>query len=136
MLYEAKILRASSDIRVLEKQVADGVTDGNGRTGILYLDRKEIEPYSLIEKVGAGAGTYGASFLFRSASGSVVRDWYEIRGCPDSTPYRGFSDKRGETVYLTSERRCEVTIRIGHQYSPHPEDNSKPAGPPPVVYQQ
>ncbi|MFK0379059.1 hypothetical protein [Pandoraea sp. NPDC090278] len=125
MLGTAKILRADGDVRVLSRQVAEGVTDGKGHTGTLYLDREELDALSLVEKVGTGA--YGTVFLLRSALGPAIRDWYEIQTCPGSVPYRGFSDQQGSTAYVTSDKPCKARLRVGHQYEPNSAQDSASA---------
>lgn len=129
-LTTARIISASRDTRVLTDQLAEGTTDAQGRTGALYLDREEPEQPSLVEKVGSGA--YGTAFVLRSRLGPVVRDWYEIRSCPGSAPYRGFSDRQGSTVYLTSDKPCKATLRVGRDYNPHPDDDFTPPGGRPI----
>lgn len=112
------IVRAAHSITVIDDRIAQGVTDGAGRTGTVYLDAPDKGDHTLLAR--RGNGKYGSYFalVFAAGPGMALRDWYEIRGCTPSDVYRGFSNKQGLTVYFTSTAPCKIQLRVGHEYQP------------------
>jgi hypothetical protein len=111
------------------KATAQGTTDAAGRTGEFVLDKTEVGRFTLVQRVGDGK--YGEVLSLRwSFDNAPVRTWYEIRGCKGSTPYRGFTDKDGNSVYYTDKAPCRIDLVPGDKFgsAASPRTNSRPYG--------
>jgi hypothetical protein len=122
-----KIIRAPSEVEVIEDQVVHGITDGKGFTSVILLDKSpKPEDVILIRRVGSGY--YGITMLLivpepKSDAELLSKDQdekekipftnvdYRMKICNRKT-YRGITNKNGLTYYYTSKKPCNASLYL------------------------
>ena len=119
------IVRAPDEVEVINHRVLHGVTDKNGSTPVILLDKlPELKDVVLIRRVGRG--NYGVTMLLEYSvpqSEMAISDVdekkfqrltnrkYTVKICNQKKRY-GITDKNGQTYYYMSPKPCLATIYV------------------------
>jgi hypothetical protein len=121
----ATIVRAPSEVEVINQKVLHGITDGNGFTSVILLDKlPEPDDVVLIRRVGSGnygttmVLTYSGSQSDVSMNDDAVKNKhvarytkYLMKIC-NQKKQSGITDKNGQTYYYSGNKNCSAIIYI------------------------
>jgi hypothetical protein len=122
-----KIIRAPSEVEVIEDEAVHGITDSKGFTSVILLDKSpKAEDVILIRRVGSGY--YGITMRLivpepksdeelvsnnqdKKESVPFTNVDYRMKICNRKT-FRGITNKNGLTYYYTSKKPCDASLYL------------------------